>query len=59
MLRLEAGHLLLMQYKVIIAMRDHEPQEIPHEWLYQYMEVHEHLVAALAVNQLDDDAFYS
>ena len=54
MLRLEAGHLLLVWQKVIVAMHEHEPREIPHEWLCLYMEIPEHLVVVPAANHTDD-----
>ena len=40
-------------------MREHEPREVPHDWLCLYMELPEYLVAAPAANQLDDVAGYS
>ena len=53
MLGLEAGHLLLVRHKGIFAMRDHEPVEVPRDWLCLNVEVPEHLVAVPAANQLD------
>ena len=40
-------------------MCEHDPQEIPHEWLCLHMEVTEHLVVEPADNQLDDVDVYS
>ena len=59
MLRLEAGHLLLVWQKLIVVMPEHDPQEISHEWLCLHMEVPEHLVTAPAANNLDDFSVYS
>ena len=59
MLRLEAGHLLLVRQKIIFSMHAHEPQEDPHEWICLHIEVPENLVAAPAANHFDDVAVYS
>ena len=34
-------------------MREHEPGEVPHEWICLHVELLEHLVAAPAANWLD------
>ena len=40
--------------KGIVAMQEHELQEIPHEWLYLYMGITENLIAVSEANQFDD-----
>ena len=45
-----------MRQKLIVAIRENEPREVPHEWFCLHMEVPENLVAAPAANQLDDVA---
>ena len=40
-------------------MCDHEPQEIPHEWLCVHMKAPEHIVDVPASNQFDYLAVYS
>ena len=39
-------------------MREHEPWEISHEWLWLHMEVPEHLITEPLSNQIDDVAVY-
>ena len=50
MLRLEAGHFLLVRQKVIVAMHEHETREVPHEWLLLHVEVPDHIRTASAAN---------
>ena len=50
MLRLEAGHLLLVRQKGIVSTRDHDMQKVLYEWLCLYMEVPERLIAAIDGN---------
>ena len=45
-LRLEVGHILLVQHKGIVAMHEYELREVPHEWLCLHVEVPEHIIAA-------------
>ena len=54
MLGLEAGHLLLVCHKVIVAMHEHEPKEIPHELFFLHVEVPEHICTVPVANHLDD-----
>ena len=56
MLRLKAGHLLLVRQKGIVAMLEHEPREVPHEWICLHVEVPENIVAEPEANQLEGTA---
>ena len=48
-----------MRQKVIFAMREHDPREVPHEWFWMHVELSECIVDAPAANQLDDVAVES
>ena len=56
---LKAGHLLLVWKKGIVAMREHDPREVPHEWFCLNVEVPGHRIAAPAANQVNDVAVNS
>ena len=43
-----------MRKEAIVAMDEHEPQEISHEWISLYREVPKHILAAPTSNQIDD-----
>ena len=45
-----------MRQKIIVAMCDSEPREVPHEWFCLNVEVPEHLVDVPEANQLDEYA---
>ena len=49
----------MVQKKVIVSMRDNEPREVYHNWIYLHVEVPEHIIAVPVANQIDDTAVYS
>ena len=40
-------------------MKEHEPQEIPREWICLHIELPEHLVAVPVANNIGDVSVYS
>ena len=48
-----------MRQKGIVAMNEHELQEIPREWICLDIELPEHLVDVPVANHIDDVSVYS